>query len=147
MVWCALVGEACKTHTFFHFSSVSLILDGQLFQVMPLACQLRAMASGVERFELLLVNQRKVAPDVFAALKHLGCEGVADFVGLYTEADFEVGLKEVLQHTSTSKPDRIQLARLRVAWDRAKQDLSTTSAGSHLRQRWLSIPARLSASS
>ena len=88
------------------------------------------MASGAERFELLLVNEHKVATEVFAALRHLGCESVADFVGLYTEADYEDGLKEVLQHTTNFKTDRIQLARLRVAWARAKQDLSTTSAGS-----------------
>eukprot|EP00435_Cladocopium_sp_Y103_P060834 s445_g22.t1 len=70
-----------------------------------------AMASGAERFELLLVNEHKVAAEVFAALRNLGCESVADFVGLYTESDYEEGLKEVLQRT-------------------AKQDLSTTSAGS-----------------
>eukprot|EP00438_Fugacium_kawagutii_P015702 Skav235325 [mRNA] locus=scaffold520:574363:575256:+ [translate_table: standard] len=86
------------------------------------------MASGVERFELLLVNEHKVAPQVFAALRHLGCESVADFVGLYTEADYEESLKEVLQQTAEFKTDRIQLSRLRVAWARAKQDLSSTSS-------------------
>lgn len=87
------------------------------------------MASGVERFELLLVNEHKVAAEVFHSLKHMGCESVADFVGLYTEADYEDGLKEVLQKTETFKDNRIQLARLRVAWARAKQDLSATSSG------------------
>eukprot|EP00438_Fugacium_kawagutii_P026754 Skav216444 [mRNA] locus=scaffold50:123913:124737:+ [translate_table: standard] len=87
------------------------------------------MASGVERFELLLVNEHKVAPQVFAALRHLGCESVADFVGLYAEADYEESLKEVLQQTAEFKTDRIQLSRLRVAWARAKQDLSNTTPG------------------
>ena len=87
MLWCALFGKAGKAHTFFQFLSVSFVMDGQVFQVKPLACQPRAMASGAERFELLLVNEHKVAPEVFAALEHLGCESVADFLGPYTEAD------------------------------------------------------------
>ncbi|CAJ1397330.1 unnamed protein product [Effrenium voratum] len=44
--------------------------------------------------------------------------------GLYTEADYEDGLREVLQRTEAFKDNRIQLARLRVAWARARQDLS-----------------------
>ncbi|CAK9042704.1 Esterase LipC [Durusdinium trenchii] len=102
-----------------------------LLKVFPFKSWLSVsdMASGVERFELLLVNEHKVAAEVFHSLKHMGCESVADFVGLYTEADYEDGLKEVLQKTETFKDNRIQLARLRVAWARAKQDLSATSSG------------------
>ena len=88
------------------------------------------MASGVERFELLLVSEHRVEKAVFQALQDLGCESVADFVGLYTEADYEDGLREVLQRTEAFKDNRIQLARLRVAWARARQDLAAASSAS-----------------
>ncbi|CAJ1344812.1 unnamed protein product, partial [Effrenium voratum] len=92
----------------------------------------RPMAAA-EGFEEFLVGQHKVAPEVLQQLRAEGVESLSDFVGLFTEADYEQALKdEVLSKVESHRDSKIQLARLRVAWMRARQEVQNVAPASSL---------------
>ena len=89
--------------------------------------------AAAEGFEEFLVGQHKVAPEVLQQLRAEGVESLSDFVGLFTEADYEQALKdEVLSKVESHRDSKIQLARLRVAWMRARQEVQNAAPASSL---------------
>ena len=86
------------------------------------------MAGSIDRLEAFMVSEHKLDPSVFQKVKDLGAQSVSDFFGLYTESDYEEGVKELLPAALAA--NRIQLSRLRVAWARARQDLMSASSTS-----------------
>ena len=89
--------------------------------------------AAAEGFEEFLVGQHKVAPEVLQQLRAEGVESLSDFVGLFTEADYEQALKdEVLSKVESHRDSKIQLARLRVVWMRARQEVQNAAPASSL---------------
>ena len=54
------------------------------------------MAGSIDRLEAFMVSEHKLDPSVFQKVKDLGAQSVSDFFGLYTESDYEEGVKELL---------------------------------------------------
>ncbi|CAE7413292.1 unnamed protein product [Symbiodinium sp. CCMP2592] len=54
------------------------------------------MAGSIDRLEAFMVSEHKLDPSVFQKVKDLGAQSVSDFFGLYTECDYEEGVKELL---------------------------------------------------
>ena len=82
------------------------------------------MASGIELLESFVIHQHKVDHEIFALLKQDGVESLADFVGLFTDRDYEDGLKDYTER-SAIKGSKIQLSRLRISWMVAKRELQS----------------------
>jgi hypothetical protein len=77
----------------------------------------------VEELTTFLVGANKVDRDVAQMVTQI-CKSVSDFAGLYREDEFENGLSEFLQkapYSSDPIKSRLQLARLRIAWQAARQ--------------------------
>ena len=83
------------------------------------------MASGIELLESFIIHQHKVDQEIFALLKQDGVESLADFVGLFTDRDYEDGLKDYAERSANHKGSKIQLSRLGIAWMVAKRELQS----------------------
>ena len=68
----------------------------------------------------------QVDPEIFAIIKQDGVESLADVVGLFTDRDYEEGLKDYPERSANHEGSKIQLSRLRIAWMVAKRDLQAT---------------------
>ena len=76
--------------------------------------------------------------EISAIVKQDGAESLADFVGLFTDRDYEEGLKDFTERSANHKGSKIQLSRLRIAWMVAKRDSHAAKApdDGDLEARW-----------
>ena len=87
-----------------------------------------ALTAFLTRFSVHAELQAKITGKVEDG--GLGCESVADFAGYFTSRDYESGCQtDILDGTKFSK-DRIALSRLRIAWSKSGETVSSAASPS-----------------